>query len=230
MKRVFLLTSLILAGIHPALAQPTKPFKVELIARPTAPFPFLKKFGQIDIALYAGGVSGESLFLRGFSRNGEETVTVVNPLGRMYVPMTLSKLRDTFVSMSGRKGEIMPGLSVFPVSKIGQGNVKNVPATRYRVQLGPESSMDVWTTSVIPKSRQFEAIYLRLVDAVSHSAVATFQKIPGTPIYIEMNTQKYKKLQLLSLKSFSNTNEGEKEALEVGSFYIKAPILESLLD
>ena len=211
-------------------AQAPKPYKIELVAKPTAPFPFLKKFGDIEITLYPGGVAGESLFLRGFSRNGDQTVTVMNPLGRMYVPVALDKVRDMFLSRSGSKGEMMPGLPEFPVSKIGAGSVKGVAATRYRVQLGPESSFDVWSTSVIPKNRQYELLYLRLVDAVSHSAVATMKRIPGTPIYIELNTQKYKKLPLLALKSMTRTNEGEKQALEVGSFYVKAPILEALLD
>lgn len=218
------------ATVEIGASQAPRLYTLELVASPMAPFPFLKKFGKIEISLFPGGVAGESMFLRGFSKNGEQTVTVVNPIGRMYVPVALSKVRDTFLSMSGKKGEMMPGLPEFPVTKLGEGKVKNLPASRYRVQLGPASSIDVWTTNVVPKNRQFEAVYLQLVDAVSHSAVNTIKRIPGTPVYIEMNTQKYKKLPLLALKSFSQTNNEEKEALEVGSFYVKAPILESLLD
>lgn len=230
MYRIAAAALLTLALAAPASSAAPKDYRLDLVANPTAPFPFLKKFGSIDISLYPGGVAAKSLFLRGFSRNGEPTVTIVNPLGRMYASLPLSKLRDTFVSLSGRKGEIMPGLGDFPITKIGNGRVKSLPATRYRVQLGPESSMDVWTTAAIPKHAQFEALYLQAVDAVSHAAVRTIRKIPGTPVYIEMNTLNHRKLALLTVKEMKPSSEGADDALTVGSFYVKAPILEKLLD
>lgn len=231
MFRFLATASLVLVlAVPPLSAQSLKEYRLDLVANPTAPFPFLKKFGSIDISLYPGGVAAESLFLRGFSRNGEPTVTIVNPLGRMYAPVPLGKVREMFVSLSGRKGEIMPGLGDFPVMKIGNGKVRGVPATRYRVQLGPASSMDVWTTTVIPRHAQFEAVYLQAVDAVSHAAVRTVRKIPGTPIYIELNTQNHRKLALLTVKEMKATSDGAEDALKVGSFYMKAPILEKLLD
>ena len=76
---------LILALLLSALALPalaSTPYHLELEANPAAPFPWLGKFGSIELHVYRGGVRAEALWLNGMSRNGAPSVTVANPLGR----------------------------------------------------------------------------------------------------------------------------------------------------
>src|SRR5437867_12755827 len=77
-----MLKSLVL-GLLLATAQP-RPYHIELIANPGAPFPFLSRFGTINLHIYPAGVRADTFWLNGFSRNGAPTVTVENPYGRMY--------------------------------------------------------------------------------------------------------------------------------------------------
>ncbi len=55
------------------------------------------------------------------------------------------------------------------------------------------------------------------------------ESIPGTPLYVELNFSHYKKLPLIRLKSFVLNNLGQEKALNVGSFYFKAPLLDAIL-
>ncbi|HEV2721899.1 MAG TPA: hypothetical protein VG323_17900, partial [Thermoanaerobaculia bacterium] len=66
------------------------------------------------------------------------------------------------------------------------------------------------------------------VRGIAPGAGAAMRTIPGTPLYIELNFRRYKKLPLLRLKSFVTNSEGENDALSVGTFYFKAPLLDSL--
>src|SRR5579859_6816519 len=61
-----------------------RPFHLTLEANPAAPFPFLSKFGNVTLQVYPNGVRAESMWLRGFSRNGAPAVTVEDPLNRTY--------------------------------------------------------------------------------------------------------------------------------------------------
>ena len=51
---------------------------------------------------------------------------------------------------------------------------------------------------------------------------------PGTPLYVELNFRRYKKLPLIRLKSFQLDNVGQEDALKIGNLYFKAPLLESI--
>jgi len=44
-----------------------------------------------------------------------------------------------------------------------------------------------------------------------------------------LNFSHYKKLPLIRLKSFVLNNLGQEKALNVGSFYFKAPLLDAIL-
>ena len=86
----------------------------------------------------------------------------------------------------------------------------------------------MWTTTVIPDNPQFERLQMELVSAISRPAAMLVRKIPGTSIYIELNTQHYKKVPVLRLKSLTRSNEGETEALQRGRFYVRAPMVDML--
>src|SRR5216684_1765668 len=66
-----------------AHAAPPRPYHLQLEANP-APFPFLDRFGTVTLHVYPHGVRANTFWLNGFSRNGSETVTVMNPVARMY--------------------------------------------------------------------------------------------------------------------------------------------------
>ncbi|MFN2240627.1 MAG: hypothetical protein ABR524_14680, partial [Thermoanaerobaculia bacterium] len=89
-------------------------YRLDLELNPAAPFPFLSKFGTVEISVHPGGVSGKALVLRGFSRNGSSSVTVMNPLARLFVDLPLETIRKRILSLSGSQGEVMPNLREFP--------------------------------------------------------------------------------------------------------------------
>jgi hypothetical protein len=52
--------------------------------------------------------------------------------------------------------------------------------------------------------------------------------IPGTPVHVELNFRRYKKVTLLELKSIRFDSAGQDEALSVGKLYFKAPLLDAI--
>ncbi|MFP5247186.1 MAG: hypothetical protein ACLGH0_10870, partial [Thermoanaerobaculia bacterium] len=100
MRSLFALV-LALALSAPALAAPAKPYHLELELTPEAAFPYLGKFGTVDLHVYAGGVRGEALWLHGFSRNGAPSVTVANPLARMYVDVATAEIEPILAKLAG---------------------------------------------------------------------------------------------------------------------------------
>ena len=217
------------AGTPTARRQPAAPYTLELEVNPTATFPALKKFGTIDVTLYPGGVRAESLILHAFSKTGSPEMTVMAPLSRLYTEVPLAQARNLFLNLTNSDDEIMPGLGEFPIdSKVLIGKVRDIPARRYRVVLGDNSWVDVWTTTVIPDNPQFERLQMELVSAISRPAAMLVRKIPGTSIYIELNTQHYKKVPVLRLKSLTRSKQGETEALQRGRFYLRAPMVDML--
>lgn len=208
---------------------PTAPYRLELELNPTAAFPVLKKFGTIDVTVYPGGVRAESLILHAFSRTGSPEMTLLAPLSRLYTEVPVGELRNIALTLTSSTDEIMPGLGEFPIdSKVLIGKVGTIPAKRYRILLGDNSWIDVWSTSVIPENRQFERLQIEVVSAISRPAANLVRKIPGTSIYIEMNTQHYRKVPVLRLKSLVRSNAGEAEALQRGRFWARAPMIDLL--
>jgi hypothetical protein len=93
---------------------------------------------------------------------------------------------------------------------------------------GPEAWIDVWTTDVIPTNRQMQRIVTQIVSGISPATGALASKIPGTPIYVEMNFRRFKKVTLVRLKKLTHTADDEEDALTRGSLYMRATVLEKL--
>jgi hypothetical protein len=204
-------------------------YRLELEANPAAPFPFLSKFGAVEIAVYPGGVAAKAPLLRAFSRTGDGHVTVMSPLSRLYADVALSKVRAMMLTLARAEGEVMPGLGEFPVSAPAKGKVGGLEALRYRIELGPESSMDVWTTTAIPNNAQYRKLALEFAATISKPAAAMVSRFAGMPIYVELNTIHYKKVALLKVKGFKGTSAGEDDDLTVGRLYVKAPGADAIL-
>lgn len=217
-----MLQSLILSLLL-ATAQP-KPYHIELVANPAAPFPFLSKFGTMTLHIYPAGVRADTLWLNGFSRNGTPTVTVENPYGRMYTVMPVSEITSIMRKMANEDVQSSAPSIAPPVS----GSVRGIAARRYRLLYGPEAWIDVWTTQVIPENPQLRTIITAFIRGVSPLTAESIQSIPGTPIYVELNFRRYKKLALVRLKRFSLSNVGQENALKVGTLYFKAPLLDQI--
>lgn len=205
---------------------PVRPYHLQLEAQPAAVFPYLAKFGRIRLDVYPSGVRAETIWLNGFSRNGAHTITVENPFARMYtdVPVSqMSSLLQKLGTIGSVEQESAPAKIVSSKGKVG-----GIAATRHRLMYGPTAWIDVWTTKAIPENPQFRQIVNDLVSAISPETGKLSRSIRGTPIYVELNFRRFKKIPLVRLKKLSYEAEDEKADLAVGSFYVKAPLLDSL--
>jgi hypothetical protein len=196
-----------------------------------APFPFLKRFGTVEVSVFPKGVRAESAVVDAISRTGTSVVTLTHPVARLYAEVPVHDVRGILVRMGGGKSELYPGLQEFPIEpKAVTGKVRGVDATRYRVVLGKNAWIDIWTTTTIPRNRQFDLLANQLVSAFSKSAAKTMSRIPGVPVFVEVNTSRFKKLVLLRMTQLQRSAQGESEALTVGSFYARAPLVQRLFE
>lgn len=202
----------------------TRPYHIELEAHPAAAFPFLSKFGAVTLHVYPAGVRADTIWLNGFSRNGSSTVTVENPFGRMYTDMPVSEITSLLRKMAKDGVEAAAPSMAPPIS----GNVRGLAAHRYRLLYGPEAWIDIWTTEAVPENPQLRVIIDAFVRGISPASMQTVRSIPGTPIYVELNFRRFKKLAIVRLKSFALTNVGQDNALRVGTLYFKAPLLDAI--
>lgn len=207
------------AGVH------QKAYHLELEAYPAAPFPYFRKFGTIDLHVYSGGVRAESFWLSGFSRNGMKTVTIMNPVARMYTDMPLSEI-TTIVSKASSTDPLAAGTP--PVEGPMPGKVGALHASRYRLMYGPAAWIDIWTTTDVPENAQLRRIVDSLVRGISAPTANVTRTLPGTPVYVELNFSRFKKLPFLKLKKLTWNNAGETDALKVGSYYMKAPLIDAV--
>jgi hypothetical protein len=201
------------------------PYHLRLEAYPAAPFPYFSKFGTMTIDVYSGGVHAESLWLSGFSANGSKTVTVQNPVLRMYTDVPITDIRSIVAKLAG-SGQ--PEIGEPPVLPPVPGKVSGIPARRYRIVYGPAAWIDVWTTAAVPANPQFHAMLDSLLGGISPPTAKAARAIPGTPVYVELNFRRFRKVPLVRLKKLTFTNDGEAGALKVGSFYFKAPLLDAI--
>ena len=206
-------------------APPAPQYHIELEANLAAPFPFLSKFGAVDIHVYPNGVSADSIWLDGFSKNGTKFVTVMNPLGRVYTDVPIAEIAPMLAKLSG-SGEERSAFG--SISGTMKGTVKGVEATRYRIQYGPEAWIDVWTATSLPASPQFRSIAVEFVRGVAPGTATIMNRLPGLPVYVELNFRRFRKVPILRLKSVTQSSEGEADALAVGRVYYKAPFIDSL--
>ena len=221
MRRLLILALLAL----PALAAPApRPYHLTLEADPAAPFPFLGRFGRTTLHVYSGGVRAETFWLNGFSPNGSSAITVENPYGRMYTEVPVANIASIVGKMAG--SELRNATPAFAPPTAGR--VGELPATRYRLMYGPSAYIDIWSTQAIPENGQFRAIVAQFVGGISAGTASLAKTIPGTPVYVELNFRRFKKLQLLHLRSLTYDNHGEADALKVPSFMLHASLLDNL--
>jgi len=211
----------------PALA--AQPYHLELEASPASAFPYLGKFGAVEIHAYAGGVRAEALWLNAFSRNGDAAVTVMNPLARMYVDVPVRDVAPTLMKISGSAGALERSLAPILEPPV-KGTVGGIAATRHRLVYGPTGWIDVWTTNAIPENQQLRLLVDEIVRGISPGTANVSRVIRGTPIYVELNFRRFRKVQLLKLKKLTFAADDEKDALTLGSFYIRHALLEKLLE
>jgi hypothetical protein len=210
---------LIAALAFPLAAQAPRPYHLELEANPSAPFPYLGKFGAVDLHVYAGGVYADSFWLDGISRNNAKDVIVANPLGRMYFEVPVSEIAATVRRLAGSEGSIEQQAAPTMGPAIN-GKVRGVDATRYRLVYG-DAWIDMWTTKVIPENPQLKAIVRELLRGISPGTAKVAEKIPGTPVYVELNFRRFKKVPLLTLKKLTFAKDDEEDALTLGALYLK---------
>lgn len=205
-------------------------YHLELEATPAAVFPYLGRFGAVELHVYASGVRAEALWLNGFAKNGAAAVTVANPLGRVYVDVPVSEIAPVLQRLAGGQGEV-ERISVPARGPSTGGKVAGIAATRHRLVYGPAAWIDYWTTTAIPENPQFRRIADQLVAGISPGTATVSRTIPGTPVYIELNFRRFKNVALLKVKSLTldPPAEEEQDALELGPLYMKAPLLDKVL-
>jgi hypothetical protein len=230
MRALFLSVLSLLVFVLPANAAdaPRKPYHLELEVTPEAAFPYLGKFGNLDLHVYPGGVRGEALWLNGFSRTGEKAVTVVNPLARMYVDVGISEITSILTKLAGDEGSVERAAAPTLGPKL-QGTVGGVAATRHRLLFGPTAWIDVWTTDVIPPNPQLRLLVSKVVSGISPATGLAASKLPGTPIFVELNFRRFQKVPVVKLKKLTFSAEGEEDALTLGSMYVRASVFEKIL-
>lgn len=211
-----------------AAAANAAPYRLDLQLTPMAPFPFLSKFGAIDLNVYPGGVHGQTMILKGYSRNGSPHFTVMNPYGRMYTEIAVSEISSIILKLSGSSGAVLPQFRDMTPVSVAVGKVRGVTASRYRFSLGKDAWLDVWTTNAVPRNPQFVAIQNEFLTALSPALARSAARLPGMPVYVELKTRRFNKVPLLRMTGLSASNAGEADALQTGSFYFKAPLLDLL--
>jgi hypothetical protein len=210
------------------LAAQSRPYHLQLEANPAAALPWLGKFGSVDLHVYQGGVRAEALWLNAFSANRAKFVTVENPLGRAYVELPVAEIAPTLAKLAGKDAGVERA-AVATLAKPLQGKVGGIDATRYRLMYGPQAWIDVWTTATVPENPQLRALVQEFVRGVSPASAELSKKIPGMPLYVELNFRRFKKVPVLTMKSLTFEAGDEAEALKLGALYFRAPILDALL-
>ena len=216
---------LLLLAASGELQAATAKYHLTLEAHPAAPFPFLARFGTVTLDVYPAGVRASSFWLTGFSRTGSPAVTVENPFWRMYTDVPVSSIASILHKLSNLGVESTAAASL---QKPMGGAVKGIAAIRYRLQYGPQAWIDVWTTRAVPENPQLRVITTELVAGIAPPTASVMRTIPGTPVYVELNFRRYKKLTLLELKTIRFDDAGEDDALTVGKLYFKAPLLDAI--
>jgi hypothetical protein len=210
------------------ICSPALAYHLVLEANPTVPFPFLGRFGTVEIHVYPNGIRGETIWLNGFIRNDSKEITVENPLGRMYTEVPVTSVGSLVRKIAGAMPDAFQFSSPPPVSGPVAGTVHGIAANRYRIQYGPEAWIDLWTTSALGDAPQLRAIALQIVEGISPMSAQAAATIPGMPIYVELNFSHFRKLPLMKVKTLTTDAAGDDEALKVGRVFMHAPLLDSL--
>ena len=206
-----------------------QPYHLELEASPAAVFPYLGKFGDVELHVYSGGVRAEALWLNSFSKNGAKDVTVMNPLGRMYVEVPIEEISPILTRLAGKEAGVERSAepSMGPTL---HGKVGTLAATRHRLVYGPDAYIDVWTTKAVPENAQLKRIVNQLLHGISPGTAKVAAKLAGTPLYVELNFRRFKKVPLLKLKKLTMSADDEEDALTRGPLYVRASVLEKIFE
>ena len=213
----------------PLAAQQQQKYHLELEATPAAVFPYFGRFGKVELDAYAGGVRAEALWLNSFSRNGESSVTVINPLGRMYVDVPIEEIPFIVQRLAGTAAGI-ERVAIPTMGPVMNGKVGTVAATRHRLVYGDAAYIDIWMTKAVPENMQLRRIVDRLLAGISPGTAGVVSQLRGNPIHVELNFRRFKKVELLKLKKLTMAADDEKDALTLGSLYVRASILEKLFN
>jgi hypothetical protein len=203
-----------------------RPYHLELQSTPSSMAPILAKFGTVEVHVYPGGVRVESLAMDSFSRNGSSTITLLNPVARMYADVPVDRFPGMFIQMGVRRSPDaadVPTLAA-PIA----GKVNGVAARRYRLLYSKTEWIDVWTTMIVPENPQLRKIIDEFVRTFGPGSAPVLRRIPGNPVYVEVNTADHPHFPLVQLKSLRFDANGERDALRVGSFYFKAPLIDAI--
>lgn len=205
-------------------------YHLELEADPSEVFPYLGRFGAVELHVYPSGVRAEALWLNGLAKNGAPAVTVANPLGRMFVDVPIAEIAPILQKLAGNAAGV-ERIAAPTRGPAVPGKVHGIAAIRHRLVYGPAAFIDYWTTTAIPENPQFRRIAEQLVAGISPGTATVARTIPGTPLYIELNFRRFKNVPLLKLKSltFNPSPEEEADALELGPLYMRAPLLDRVL-
>jgi hypothetical protein len=227
-----LIASLLVLLAAPAVfaadpAPAAKPYHLQLEANPAAAFPWLSKFGKVTLDVYRGGVRADTIWLDSYSKNGDANVTVLNPLGRLYVDVPIAEISPILSKLAattaGDERKAAP-----EIASATKGKVLSIPATRYRLQYGPDAYIDYWTTGSIPENPQLRTIVLKVVEGIAPGTASVAKNIRGTPLFVELNFRRYKKLPIVYVKKLAWNAEDEEDALTRGPIYVRASVLEAL--
>lgn len=199
-------------------------WRVDLELTPGAALPFFGRFASADVSIYPEGMTASSTFLRAWIRNQAGAVRVEHVIARLYSDVPVSSIRPTLLSLAGVRDSVIPSLNL-RVDPPQKGKVRGLDAHRYRMRFTKQGYLDVWTTTVFPENQEFRRLQREFLTAVSPSAAAAAAKLPGTPVYVELNTPRHQKVVLLRLdKVVIDVPRDEREkALSTGRVYAKAP-------
>lgn len=224
--RFLLPLALALASTSLGSAQPRlgSHWRADLELTPGAVLPFLGSFAAADVSIYPSGVTAESTFLRAWSRNQSGAIRIEHQLARLYSDMPLTQIRPTVLGLAG-KDEPIARKARLRIDAPQSGRVRGLDAQRYRMHFSRRGYLDVWMTTTIPPSQQFRRIQNEFLSAISPAAAAEASRLPGTPVYVELNTPKHQKVVLLRLErvAVNLSAEAERDALSTGSLYVRAP-------
>jgi hypothetical protein len=202
------------------------PYHLSLQSSPAVVLPLLGKFGTIEIHVYDGGVRVESLALDSFSRNGSPTITLLNPIARLYTEVPVDEFPSVIERITGihrSAADNVPKLAA-PVG----GKVNGLAARRYRLSWTATDWMDVWTTSAVPENPQLRKVIDAFVRHFAPNTAGPLARIPGNPVYVELNTVEHPKYPLLQMRSLRFDDGGEEKALHIGKWYFKAPLPDAI--
>lgn len=210
------------------LASAPRPYHLELQLTPGAAFPWMGHIGDVDVHVYPAGVRAEALWIQAISRNGNPAVRINNVIGRTYMDLKTSEIGSTVSQLartsSGGERDARPVLAP-PVA----GKVSGIAATRNRLIYGKDAWIDVWTTTAIPPNPQFRLLVAQVLGGIAPGTATVANGLAGTPIYVELNFRRFRKLPIVRLRSLTMSAEGQDEALTPGRLYVPANLFEKLL-